>query len=77
MDETVINGANLFFADQLGLPQQDGPNAGRNQWLLGLVNAAPYVSARKSYLFILFVLIFSFSLDLLRRFRLLAYRSTE
>lgn len=42
MDESVINGANLFFAPQFGIPQT-GPNAGRNQWLLGLVNSAPYL----------------------------------
>ncbi|OJT05084.1 Major myo-inositol transporter IolT [Trametes pubescens] len=42
MDESVINGANLFFPDQLGIPQQ-GPNASNNQWLLGLVNGAPYL----------------------------------
>lgn len=42
MDESVINGANLFFANQFGIPQNSG-NAGRNQWLLGLVNSAPYV----------------------------------
>lgn len=39
MDEAVINGANLFFPDQLGIPQ----TTGRNQWLLGLVNSAPYL----------------------------------
>ncbi|KAJ3481748.1 hypothetical protein NLI96_g7449 [Meripilus lineatus] len=38
MDQAVINGANLFFPDQLGLNQ----SSGRNQWLLGLVNGAPY-----------------------------------
>jgi hypothetical protein len=44
MDESVINGANLFFAPQFGLNQDNSdPNAGRNQWLLGLVNSAPYV----------------------------------
>lgn len=42
MDESVINGANLFFAGQFGIPQT-GPDASRNQWLLGLVNSAPYV----------------------------------
>ncbi|CAL1708150.1 unnamed protein product [Somion occarium] len=44
MDESVINGANLFFAPQFGLDQKatDG-SAGRNQWLLGLVNSAPYL----------------------------------
>ena len=40
MDETVINGANLFFADQFGI---DPSASSRNQWLLGLVNSAPYV----------------------------------
>ncbi|KAL4252611.1 major facilitator superfamily protein [Abortiporus biennis] len=43
MDESVINGANLFFAPQFGLDINDGPNASRNQWLLGLVNSAPYL----------------------------------
>ncbi|KAH8107850.1 MFS sugar transporter [Cristinia sonorae] len=42
MDESVINGANLFFAPQFGLDQH-GANASRNQWLLGLVNSAPYL----------------------------------
>ncbi|KAL6300612.1 hypothetical protein BKA93DRAFT_828919 [Sparassis latifolia] len=44
MDESVINGANLFFVapDQLNLPQT-GPRASRNQWLLGLINSAPYL----------------------------------
>lgn len=41
MDESVINGANLFFAPQFGIDPKN--NAGRNQWLLGLVNSAPYV----------------------------------
>ncbi|KAK9461966.1 uncharacterized protein V1516DRAFT_673407 [Lipomyces oligophaga] len=38
MDETVINGANLFFAPQFGI---DG--TGRDTWILGLVNSAPYL----------------------------------
>ncbi|KAI0768833.1 hypothetical protein BD413DRAFT_96037 [Trametes elegans] len=42
MDESVINGANLFFPDQLNIPQK-GENASNNQWLLGLVNGAPYL----------------------------------
>ncbi|TCD65600.1 hypothetical protein EIP91_002447 [Steccherinum ochraceum] len=42
MDESVINGANLFFADQFGISQHTG-NTSRNQWLLGLVNSAPYL----------------------------------
>ena len=43
MDESVINGANLFFPAQIGIPQ----DTSQNQWLLGLVNGAPYVRARK------------------------------
>ncbi|KAJ4468263.1 MFS sugar transporter [Lentinula aciculospora] len=44
MDESVINGANLFFATQFGIDVKatDG-TAGKNQWLLGLVNSAPYL----------------------------------
>jgi hypothetical protein len=42
MDEAVINGANLFFAPQFGIDPNSG-NKSQNQWLLGLVNAAPYV----------------------------------
>ena len=42
MDEAVINGANLFFADQFGIGSKGDQS--RNQWLLGLVNSAPYVS---------------------------------
>ena len=42
MDEAVINGANLFFAPQFHIDPNEG-NTSRNQWLLGLVNAAPYV----------------------------------
>ena len=49
MDETVINGANLFFASQLGIPQE-GPDQSRNEWLLGLVNGAPYVRFQKEKL---------------------------
>jgi hypothetical protein len=43
MDESVINGANLFFAPQFGLQQRDVPEASYNQWILGVINAAPYV----------------------------------
>lgn len=42
MDQTVLNGANLFFANQFNIPQDNS----RNRWLLGVVNAAPYVSVR-------------------------------
>ncbi|KDQ21959.1 hypothetical protein BOTBODRAFT_26364 [Botryobasidium botryosum FD-172 SS1] len=43
MDETVINGANLFFPKQLHIDPTDPVNGSNNQWLLGLVNAAPYL----------------------------------
>ncbi|BGO92527.1 hypothetical protein NBRC10512_000444 [Rhodotorula toruloides] len=44
MDESVINGANLFLGPQLGLNTSRGsPDAGKNQWILGLVNGAPYL----------------------------------
>ncbi|KAF5370870.1 hypothetical protein D9758_002077 [Tetrapyrgos nigripes] len=44
MDESVINGANIFFPTQLGIdPNTEDGNASRNQWLLGLVNSAPYL----------------------------------
>ncbi|ETW80957.1 major facilitator superfamily [Heterobasidion irregulare TC 32-1] len=44
MDEAVINGANLFFALQFGIdPKAQDGNASRNQWILGLVNSAPYL----------------------------------
>jgi hypothetical protein len=42
MDEAVINGANLFFAPQFHIDPNSG-NKATNQWLLGLVNSAPYV----------------------------------
>ncbi|KAI5123855.1 hypothetical protein M0805_005672 [Coniferiporia weirii] len=44
MDETVINGAQIYFAPQFGIDITAGsPNAGQHQWLLGLVNSAPYL----------------------------------
>ncbi|GAA6013681.1 hypothetical protein JCM11491_005057 [Sporobolomyces phaffii] len=44
MDESVTNGANLFWAPQFGLNTERGaPNAAKNEWLLGLVNGAPYL----------------------------------
>ncbi|PYH33516.1 galactose-proton symport [Aspergillus neoniger CBS 115656] len=43
-DQTGSNGANLSFPVALGIPE-DGPNASRNQWLVGVVNAAPYMSS--------------------------------
>ncbi|KAJ8696572.1 hypothetical protein PTI98_006432 [Pleurotus ostreatus] len=44
MDETVVNGAQLFYASQFHIdPSVGGAAGGRNQWLLGLVNSAPYL----------------------------------
>ncbi|GAA5890014.1 hypothetical protein JCM6882_009199 [Rhodosporidiobolus microsporus] len=44
MDESVTNGANLFWPIQFGLDTSAGhPNAQKNQWLMGLVNGAPYL----------------------------------
>lgn len=39
MDESVTNGANLFWPAALGI----GADTERNSWLLGLVNSAPYL----------------------------------
>jgi hypothetical protein len=39
MDQTVINGANLFFPSDFGIAE----STERNTWLLGLVNSAPYL----------------------------------
>ncbi|PCG96148.1 General substrate transporter [Penicillium occitanis (nom. inval.)] len=43
-DQEGSNGANLSFPDALGIPES-GPNAARNLWLVGVVNAAPYLGA--------------------------------
>ncbi|THU79353.1 hypothetical protein K435DRAFT_875558 [Dendrothele bispora CBS 962.96] len=43
MDESVINGANLFFAPQFGIDTRGQSPSGRNAWLFGLVNSAPYL----------------------------------
>ncbi|TKA55614.1 hypothetical protein B0A53_02792 [Rhodotorula sp. CCFEE 5036] len=44
MDESVTNGANLFWAPQFGLITAKGtPGASKNQWLLGLTAGAPYL----------------------------------
>jgi len=44
-DQTGSNGANLSFPDALGIPLENNPNAARNQWLQGLINAAPYIAS--------------------------------
>ncbi|KIM32015.1 hypothetical protein M408DRAFT_21182 [Serendipita vermifera MAFF 305830] len=45
MDETVINGANLFWPEQFGIDTKDPDpvKADRDQWLLGIVASAPYL----------------------------------
>lgn len=43
MDESVINGANLYFPSQFGIDPGLSSGANKNQWILGLVNSAPYV----------------------------------
>ncbi|KAJ8121199.1 hypothetical protein ONZ43_g2288 [Nemania bipapillata] len=40
MDETVVNGAQIFYKDQFGIGDASSQ---RDSWLLGLVNAAPYI----------------------------------
>jgi len=50
-DQTGSNGANLSFPDALGIPVSDeidgvpNPNAARNQWYQGLINAGPYIAS--------------------------------
>ncbi|KMK60853.1 MFS sugar transporter [Aspergillus fumigatus Z5] len=46
-DQTGSNGANLTFAQQFGIPQ-DGcvtrAECTRNQWIVGVINAMPYIT---------------------------------
>ncbi|KAJ4983726.1 arabinose-proton symporter [Stagonosporopsis vannaccii] len=44
-DQTGSNGANLSFPTALGIPVKDNPNAERNQWYQGLINAGPYIAS--------------------------------
>lgn len=51
-DQTGSNGANLSFPDALGIPTSEtfangspNPDAARNQWLQGLINAGPYIAS--------------------------------
>lgn len=48
MDESVINGAQLFFPQQFNISTDpaiagSASKAATNQWILGLVTGAPYV----------------------------------
>ncbi|TFL07367.1 hypothetical protein BDV98DRAFT_599678 [Pterulicium gracile] len=42
-DQTGSNGANLSFPQEFGISNDD-PNPERNQWIVGLVNSAPYIA---------------------------------
>ncbi|KAF2265552.1 sugar transporter-like protein [Lojkania enalia] len=44
-DQTGSNGANLSFPDALGIPVENNPDAEKNQWLQGLINAGPYIAS--------------------------------
>ena len=47
-DQTGSNGANLSFPKQFGIGNGDtpgAPNHDRDNWLVGLVNAAPYIAS--------------------------------
>jgi MFS family permease len=40
MDETVVNGAQIFYKMSFGIGD---PDSTRDSWLVGLVNGAPYL----------------------------------
>ena len=51
MDESVVNGAQLFFPQQFGIATSASVQPGltqneinKNEWLVGLITGAPYVS---------------------------------
>lgn len=45
-DQTGSNGANLSFPQEFGIAPVEGePDYDRNNWLVGLVNSAPYLTA--------------------------------
>ncbi|CAP94360.1 hypothetical protein E8E15_003824 [Penicillium rubens] len=46
-DQTGSNGANLSFPDAFGISEDPAksPHADRNLWLVGIVNAAPYIAS--------------------------------
>ena len=49
-DQTGSNGANLSFPADFGiLPVEGTPDYDKNNWLVGLVNAAPYIAAASWY----------------------------
>jgi sugar porter (SP) family MFS transporter len=45
-DQTGSNGANLSFPDEFGISTRStDPHASRNQWIVGVVNAGPYIAS--------------------------------
>ncbi|KAF7362073.1 putative polyol transporter 1 [Mycena venus] len=45
-DQTGSNGANLSFPVEFGIDDSGtGPTAERNQWIVGVINSAPYIAA--------------------------------
>ncbi|CAK5263682.1 unnamed protein product [Mycena citricolor] len=46
-DQTGSNGANLSFPEEFGISttEPDPVKASRNQWIVGVVNAAPYIAS--------------------------------
>ncbi|KAJ7497103.1 hypothetical protein FB451DRAFT_1210063 [Mycena latifolia] len=45
-DQTGSNGANLSFPQEFGIDDTGtGPTAARNQWIIGVINSAPYMSS--------------------------------
>ncbi len=44
-DQTGSNGANLSFPREFGIPTDEGePNYVENEWLVGVINAGPYIA---------------------------------
>lgn len=45
-DQTGSNGANLSFPQEFGLNNPIGtPEGDRDEWIVGVVNSAPYISS--------------------------------
>jgi hypothetical protein len=51
-DQTGSNGANLSFPTEFGIGAVAGePNQDRDNWLVGLVNSAPYIASSFLWVF--------------------------
>lgn len=45
-DQTGSNGANLSFPQEFGIASTVGqPNGAKDEWIVGFINSAPYLSA--------------------------------